>query len=631
MEYCFIEKWHSSYRLPDGSKAVALTPNASYQLDKAGIEYVTFGDYFSSGEIRGDTDSYLESQVSWLKEFDQFVKKLFPDAKKLDIGLPSLYFHNIKYMVDCIVLTSRILERFITMAKPSKIWFLPQVYGEDKIGRWEYFSFGESSFYRLTPLLCRKENIAFERLNVGTAGDSAVDKKISDVKRLGTILVKEAIFAKLRVLKRKLLRRMCLLYGPALNFSRRAINVLVVREFPYTIGFYRDSKKAGFSVYYKEKDSIYKLDWFASGFKVNLEGKKDIDSARGIDFASATDNLAKSSIMRWVNEQCGLDVTPILYSRLKFFLEKVFIETIIRIRRYVEFYDKYKIDFVVSYSNSTIDDFAAVAAARASLATKSVCFSHGVDALDLRSRYFSEYFYFDYLFVSTTGGAEHIRCLADLFPNKLIKVNEYGHFRDQFSRIRRNKIKRVYGKSDKPVVLYAPIMRVERMNMPIAKAQPLQWDYFKWHKELIKYFSSRRDFHFIWKAILQYYGRGDTVADMIKDSGASNITYSTEGLRSWLPKADRALCDTPSTAFYECIFSKLPVLAMYRPNDQKLHKDAYSSYGLSLRPYSSVEEGVGIIDKYLNGNPDDYIVSLRNNDVFVPSVLYNGEKYGKRV
>ena len=624
MEYCFIEKWGFDCKLPENCKAVALTPGASYQLEKSGIAYLTFGDYFSSGEIRGDTDSYLASQVLWFKEFDQFVTKLFPETEKLKIKLPSLYLHNIKYMVDCIILTSRIINKFIELTKPSKIWFVPQIYGEDKLGRWEYFSFGKSSFYRLAPLICEKNNIAFEELKFEkVSGHSAASdaKNTACQKNNINLLSKEAILAKLRVIKWKLLRYSCLFYQLRSRKVNKTVNVFVIVEFPYTYAFYKDAKKAGFGIYYKENDIIRELDWLPKAVKIDFKDNKGLRPKDTIDFESAVNDLIKSNIMYWVNERCGLDVSSVLYSRLKFFLEEVFVETVIRIRKYTEFYDKYKIDFVVSYINSRVDDFAAIAAAGASVATKSVSFFHGVDALDFKSRYFSEYCHFDYFFVSTSQEVQHIRDLAALFNDKTIKVNEYSHFRDQFSLKSKNRINKYLNKTGKPVVIFIPIMIVERMNMPIEKAQSLQWDYFKWHRALIRYFSRREDFHFIWKGLLQYPGRGDVIADIIKDAKASNITYSTGGLREWLPRAERVLCDIPSTAFYECIFNKVPVLSMYRPNDQKLYKDAYRSYGASLQPYSCVDEGLNVIEKYLNDKPENYVVPLSSNNIFVPDVL----------
>ena len=624
MEYCFIEKWQSERKLPENCKAVALTPNASCQLDKAGISYVTFGDFFSSGKIRGDADKYLESQVLWFKEFDRFICDIFSEAKKMQIGLPSLFFHNIKYLVDCLVLTSKIVRRFIEMTKPSKIWYVPEIYGEDKIRRWNWFNFGKSSFHHLTPLICKKDNIPFEELkfecesSFSAAGDeeSAMDSVLGR-----NIALKNNLLAELRSIKKRLSRYSCLFNKPMLNGDKKAANVFVVRELSYTNDFYRDSKKAGFNVYYKENDNIYKLDWLSSGAKVNFKNGNNFDPANGINFTAALNDLVNGNIMRWINDQCGVDVSSILYPRLKFFLEEVFPEAIIRIKKYVEFYDNYNIDFVISYAVSTVDDFAAIAAARISRSTKSVSFNHGVDAYAEKLKFFADHGLFDIVFANVEEEASHIKGLSELFGFSGISAHEYSYFRKKFYGIREKRKNKMVKKHDKPLVLFLPIMRVERMNMPIGKLQSLQWDYFKWHSFLMDYFSSRNDFVFVWKSLVQRHGRGDTISQMMKDRAPENVIYSNTNIQEWFLSADWVICDIPSTAFFECVFAGLPVLSLYRPEDQHLRESACRSYASSLRPYSNVKEGVRAVEDFLNSDPRKYIVPHDPVEVLVPEIL----------
>jgi len=40
------------------------------------------------------------------------------------------------------------------------------------------------------------------------------------------------------------------------------------------------------------------------------------------------------------------------------------------------------------------------------------------------------------------------------------------------------------------------------------------------------------------------------------------------------------ICDSPSTSFFESIFFRLPALALYRPKDQKLRKNAYDAFSI---------------------------------------------------
>jgi len=623
MEYCLAEKWGCGYKLPENCKAVALTPNASYQLDKAGIDYATFGDYFSSGEAWEDTDSYLESQAFWIKEFDEFAQELFPDAKKLKIKLASLYFENIRYMVDCIILSSRILSKFIREAKPAKIWFVPEVYGEDRLSLRDSFAFGESQFYRLAPIICKQENVPFEKLAPESENCIATDtdkKSLFNTAKKQKLSLKEKSLAKLKLAKKPLSRYLCLFSAFAFIKDKKIGNVLVVRESSFVNAFYRDCKKYGFGVYYKQNGFIYKLDWFPSLADTSFKDMEYKSSGRGINFPAAVNNFTEGAIMRWINEEAGVDVSSLLYSRIQFFLEDVFAETLFRIKKYLAFYSKHHIDFVISYTLSGIDDHAAVAAANVSATTKCIYFSHGADALGIKTRYFTDYCFFDYLFVSTPCEVSYIRDLAALFHNERIIIEEYDHFRNQFERYRK-PIDKNLDKRNKQVVLFVPIIREERIDLPIERGQLLQWDYFKWHNALIEYFSARKDCHFIWKSLPQGYDRGDTIQEILDDKDSRNIEFSSCRLADCFTKVDKVICDIPSTAFFECIFAGLPTVALYVPKDQDIQNKAHIDYKKSIQPYANIKEGLKAVEEFLNSDPQEYIVPQSRGKIFVPDFL----------
>jgi len=608
MEYCFVEKWPSDYSLPPGVEVVALTPNASYQLDKAGISYRTFKDFFATEEIRKDADSFLDEQIIWLKDFDNLLFDIFPEAKSMNVQLASLYFHNIKLLADFVVLSSRIIVKFIETVKPSKVWFMPEIYGADKIIRWTWFAHGESSLFRITPLICSKYGVAFEELKTGK--DFCQPQRSEGGN--GFSLLKNLLILKFSLIKRDILRYKCLLA----RRGRKKENVFVIREFAYTKDFYLDATRAGYNIFYKENDNIYSLSLLPFSKKIAI---KYIQPEKKSALESSVSPTILSRIMEWVNVKCGVDVSGVLASRLNFMIKEVFPETIERIRQYRSFYDKYKINFVISYANSTVDDFAAVAAARVSRMVKCVSFFHGTDAFKFKMRYFSEYYNYDYLFASTSEEVQYVRNLIELCCSREIKVYEYSYFRDQFPKFRRTGL-RILIKQEKPLIIYVPIIREERMNMPILKGQLLQWDYFDWHKALIDYFSVKRNYRFVWKSLPQRFDRGDTIEDIIKERSIKNVEFSSGLLAKWFKKADKVICDVPSTAFFESVFAGLPTMAFYAPG-QELRENAFGEYKKSLQPYLSMEQGLNSIDEFLKSDSQEYIVTQSAKKVFVPDFL----------
>ena len=81
-------------------------------------------------------------------------------------------------------------------------------------------------------------------------------------------------------------------------------------------------------------------------------------------------------------------------------------------------------------------------------------------------------------------------------------------------------------------------------------------------------------------------------------------------LTEYIPHVDRVLCDIPSTAFFETIYSEKPVLALYRPKYQKIRSNAKRYFGNSLEPYNNTEEGLAVVSRFLNESIDKYVVQI---------------------
>ena len=73
MKYCLIENLNNDYSLPKNYTYVALTQEAIYYLDKRNVKYITMEDFYSSGEIRGNTEKYLVDQLEWIDLFDKII------------------------------------------------------------------------------------------------------------------------------------------------------------------------------------------------------------------------------------------------------------------------------------------------------------------------------------------------------------------------------------------------------------------------------------------------------------------------------------------------------------------------------------------------------------------------------
>ena len=170
-------------------------------------------------------------------------------------------------------------------------------------------------------------------------------------------------------------------------------------------------------------------------------------------------------------------------------------------------------------------------------------------------------------------------------------------------------------------ILFTPSIYLASPSRPMVKGHPFPMEYVKWHKALVNYFSTRKDYQFIWKGLFLPNQKIDLIYELIAQENYNNIRFESGKPNRYFRKAEKIICDSPSSAFFECIFANLPVLALYRPKDQKLRKNALNIFGSSLKPYNNIDEGIKHVDNYLNSESKDYIVHLETENISVADIL----------
>ena len=414
MKYCFIEHLNSEYKLPIGYIYVVLNQEAVYHLDKRKINYITFEDYYTSGEIRGNTDEYLFEQLKWFNEFDDLLKNLYTGARKLNLNLATIYYYWLKYLVDNIVLTCRVIEIFIKEENPKKIIFINNNYGDNELKHWPHilhFQGVESTYSRLINPICKKYGIQFERI-VLPKNQTSIKSKVSLKKKVKMLLPKVySIFNWIRVNKK--ITRFFLLFNP--KFINKKYNILLLSTHDIVYEFAKDIKfnsikyfsdKSGVIYYFKS--IIFRKTILKNNSKY-IRTESDEDNFSSIDLHNIYD---------WINNKCDLNVEHALKSRMQQFINVICPEIIRLIPYYIKFYEENNIKYIVASHIFTVEEHAAIAATSLSKNTKSVYIQHGADAFEAKSRYFYLDRYFDYFITGTKGEEEHEIKLRDDFGGK---------------------------------------------------------------------------------------------------------------------------------------------------------------------------------------------------------------------
>ncbi len=629
MHYYLIEDFDESLSFPEDCTVVALDYDAIFKLEKLGRSFVTLEDFYTSGEMRGDTDAFMKQQLLWFKDFDEFIKDVYPGAQRLDANLASIYYYWIKYCVDNIILSTKILKRFIESTKPEKISFLTKDPGPDRIEHVLSFKRAESTYSRLIEPICETEGIAFERLvlvNEGEIGKDTSFKLWHNKDRSLRQLIDEIIPYQITNLLKKV-RNRCYVYiylfKTASFFGKGAGNVLVLNDPLFIKDFLGDEQKNQYKYFFHENGSVRKYSLTDLSEKLDIDGNHWASISESIDWNVALQSLCNGKIMGWINGHCGLDVSLVLLSRFELFLREICPKIISLIPVYIKLYDKYNIDLVITSRIWTVEEHAAIAAVRYSSNTKSVYLHHGADAVEARSRTFKLVRFFDLYFVSSEEEAEHERNLLEEFHFNSTKVFSSSYFQKKYSRLMKVKYprKKFQEENGKPIVLFIPVWCSPWASRPVEKNQPFPMEYVKWHRSLADLFSTRKDYHFIWKGFYAPNQKIDLMQEILREQKYDNISFYSNKLTSWLPVVERVLCDSPSTPFFEAIYSRLPVMGLYRPEDQRLHKNYYECFDKSLRAYSSINEGIKLVREFLDNNSEQYVVSLQETGTSGAEIL----------
>lgn len=612
-----VEAYTPNLKFERNGVIIALTPLASYELDRADIKYSILEDYYNEAEFLKKEEDYFNDQLVWFDEFDDFLFSIYPEAKDKNLKLATNYYRDIKQMVDSIILRCKVIDIFINKVKPKSIVYVSTSWKEDLINSIEFpmlFRRSQSLFSRLIPLFCEKYDINFQRIiskeeihqNDIHSGYKNIPSRIKIGLRSNIHVRNLWYLCKTFSINNILLK---LPKGPRYNF-------LFLKMTAYNIiDICKEAQKRGYGVFYKQNSKIIKNILYP---KVVKNICPDIIPSSKQDIRNLIKEINKTDIINWINNYCNVDITNIIKPRLRYFINERCPQIISLIDKYAKFYDENQIDLVVTPHMVRIDEFAAIIATRYSKKTKSVCLQHGDEVFDSKVWDFGEYFPYDIYFTTNNEREQYIKHRIK-FRGFNTKVFQYSN-RYKILPKANNLKRRARKKTDRKTFVYVPTTYGWDNDFWSESRVPSTW-YFSWHKELLNYFSSREDFNFIWKGIPASNEIYDPIPNLINDRGYKNIKYATEPFIKWIKRADLVFLDYPSTALYEAAVSGLPVMSLYFAPFNVVRESALKLFGKSLEPFNNFEEGITKIDGFLNSNPDEFIVSIPRSDTSIVETL----------
>jgi len=621
MKYYLIEAYSPDLEFErDDVVIVALTPLASYELDRAGIKYNILEDYYDEAEFLKEEEDYFNDQLNWFDEFDNLLFNIYPKAKDKNLKLATNCHSYIKKMVDSLILRCKVIDIFINKVKPNSIIYVSTRWKEDLINFTEYpllFRRGQSLFSRLIPLFCKKYDINFQRiilkeeldLNDINLGNKHFISRIKNSLKSNKYIINlwhdyktfsiniNNIFSK--------------------SFNNYSYNILFLKTPGFVKDIIKEAQKAGHKILYKRNNDIIKQS-FPYHKVIDSIYPSNVTPSSEQDTKEFLKEIKKNDILGWINNYCNVDITNIIMPKLEYFINNWCPQIISLVDKYINFYNKNQIDLVITPHMVSIDEYAAIIASRYSKKTKSICLQHGDEVFALKYWDFGEYSPYDIYFTANYEREKYIKSRIK-YRDFSTKVFQYPN-RYKILPKASNLERRVRSKANRKTFVYVPIM-YEWDNIFWSESRvPTTW-YFSWHKVLINYFSSRKDFNFIWKGIPASNAIYDPIPNMIDDHKYRNIKYATEPFVKWIKKADLVLLDYPSTALYEAAVSGLPVMSLFFAPFNVVRESALKLFGRSLQPFSSFDEGITKIDNFLNSNLNEFIPIIPHSKTSILETL----------
>jgi hypothetical protein len=599
MKVYLIENYSSVIELDENGLIVALTPEACYRLDRAGITYSTIEDYYDEAELFADEDHYDELQLRWIWELDEFLKDNIKELKESDLRLGSIYYYWIKtFVLDPLYFRCYTLRSFFERVKPAEVIFISAPPGKERLSL-VLEDVSRSYCSQVIPLYCRDRDTPFKAVFPG--GKDGNHRLTKPLKAGWSVIYR----LKKALSKSETVRRVYFLYKylasqPFLpRRSQKRLGIFIVRG-GYNIWpeMLINALKRGHRVYELTNDLIVEVSPLSAGKHFCLQK----DSALQDDtWQHAANLLQHTDLIRRVNEQCHLDVSEVVLPRLRYFISSICPQIFSHFKAFMEFYAQKNIDFVLAPYAWSLMEHGALAAAN-SRGINTVCLEHGDHIFADTSWRICELKNFNILIATNRESKEYFECLGKenniptrfrTSPHRLLPVEKIGELREKSrSRIKGGRI------------IYLPTF-FSGDRRTLERNIYLDIWYYRFQKSLLEYFSTRPEYTFVWKGLPQSDAVHNPIPDFIADSNFTNIEISTMPFIHHLLSVDRVICDFPSTGFYESVVAGVPTMSLYH-KASKVRTTAVEYFGNLLKPFTDIPEAISHIDEFLNSDPELY-------------------------
>lgn len=595
-------------------KVISLSPETSYSLSCRKYPYEILETYLEQSGLAQFESEYFIQQQQWIANFDRHLKKNIPFCQAQNIHLAKAHFWRLKYFLDSLVESAWAFKALIEKTRPSEIHYLSSKKTRTNNSITFLYDNSKKFYFPVVSSLCRHFNIPLIHKQTHA---SQIDLNEKSGKP-NFYNFRSSLKMAYRYIKDQQYKRF--IYATP---EYRNISALVLDAGPKDVQpIVKNMMLRGSRIYTKLGTKIYQSSNFIQSLAVDFEIEKNIFSNRlESDFLKASSALARNDLITWANEVCQLDISDLVISNLTSFIDSHCLSVTSEVMPLRDFYNRENMNYVIARSGATHSNMSSFIAASKSLKTKTVCFQHGITALDRPIEYYTETAAFDIYFASDPQSFHHLR--ARVNDKKTCIIREYSDFLKP-KRPKKSALSNV------ETIFYVPTRSQVGVRMlNCFYPYSANWHYH-FQIAMLEYLATLKNKRIVFKYVRSPDWLEKSVLAYLADKKYPNIALRYDNLTDCLHEANRVIIDYPGTALYESAAAGISTLGLYR-HDMKIKLEAQMDFGRILQPFVTIEDAIAKVGRFLEEKPENFRhpISLTSEDAANTLLQLSGESIFK--
>ncbi len=572
--------------LPSESSVLSLHPAVSYELGRQNKPYKIPEDYYREKWLRAGEDTFFDAQLLWFDRLDDLIRDGL-GGEPAAVGLGQIHHNRIKYLVDSVILRTRMIEAFLRAEKPRKILWVEAPW--EASSEISIYDFDHPQRFSQRPLLEHAALMYGFELEVRAP---AILKNKHSVRSPQKSALKEAfVELGLKTVFEKIRYRT---WQGVSGIGNKPVYFFLDAGTWAVDSLIRQALGRG-------RVLLKQDEWIREPGKKNpVPVGAAVQSGSPELFENLFERFNGGFLMRWIEDYAPA-ARAVVTPYFRHFFTKVVPEVFRETQTMEALMRREKVTAVIARASAG-SNYASVLLAAKRLGVPRVCFQHSIGPLDMKDWVWDELAFFDLNFAMHPVSRDYFRAQQPkLGPDCRVQSASHALRRLAGRRVSRRR-------KSRERVFYVPAKLARGAAHFNTPSYPMTW-YFEHQKKLLEYFSKRHEFDFVYKHSRYQGWAAESVLPWLAQQRFKNITVVEGPFPEFLAEIDRVIFDYPSSGTFESAASQVPMLALAHES-MRVWPPMRQLFGISMVDFEDSDEAIQKIEQFLEGPPEWFKVSV---------------------